>query len=42
MQLVGGDTTRPLPRDGGAEDFLRDLAVGPYPKAWTRIQKWKK
>jgi len=35
-------TTRPLPKDGGAEEFRGDLTVGLRPKVWTRDQKWKK
>ena len=31
----GGGTTRPLPRDGGAEELRGDPAVGPHPKVWT-------
>ena len=31
----GGCTTRPLPRDGGAEEFRGDPTVGPHPKVWT-------
>ena len=31
----GGGTTRPLPRDGGAEELLGDPTVGPHPKVWT-------
>ena len=31
----GGGTTRPLPRDGGAEELRGDPTVGPYPKVWT-------
>jgi len=39
----GGDgATRPLPRDGGAEELHEDPTVGPRPKIWTRGQKWKK
>jgi len=38
----GGDTTRPLPRDGGVEELPGDPTVGPRPKVWTRGQKWKK
>ena len=30
-----GGTTRPLPRDGGAEELLGDPTVGPHPKVWT-------
>ena len=34
--VVGcGGTTRPLPRDGGAEEFRGDPTVGPHPKVWT-------
>ena len=28
----GGGTTRPLPRDGGAEELRGDPTVGPHPK----------
>ena len=31
----GGGTTRPLPRDGGAEELRGDPTVGPHPKVWT-------
>ena len=31
----GGGTTRPLPRDGGAEEFRGDPTVKPHPKVWT-------
>ena len=31
---VGG-TTRPLPRDGGAEELRGGPGVGPHPKVWT-------
>ena len=31
----GGGTTRPLPRDGGAEELCGDPTVGPHPKVWT-------
>ena len=31
----GGDTTRPLPRDGGAEELRGDPTVGPHPKVWS-------
>ena len=31
----GGGTTRPLPRDGGAEELRGDSTVGPHPKVWT-------
>ena len=31
----GGGTTRPLPRDGGAEELREDPTVGPHPKVWT-------
>ena len=30
--LGGGGTTRPLPRDGGAEELRGDPTVGPHPK----------
>ena len=36
--LIAGDdggTTRPLPRDGGAEELHGDPTVGPHPKVWT-------
>jgi len=43
MKLGGrGDATQPLPRDGGAEELRGGPTVGPYPKVWTRGQKWKK
>ena len=32
----GGGTTRPLPRDGGAEELRGDPTVGPHPKVWTK------
>ena len=32
---VGSGTTRPLSRDGGAEELHRDQIVGPHPKVWT-------
>ena len=31
----GGGTTRPLPRDGGAEELRGDPTVGPHPKVRT-------
>ena len=31
----GGGTTRPLPKDGGAEEPRGDQTVGPHPKVWT-------
>ena len=31
----GGGTTRPLPRDGGAEKLRVDPTVRPHPKVWT-------
>ena len=31
----GGGTTRPLPRDGGAEELRGDPTIGPHPKVWT-------
>ena len=31
----GGGTTRPFPRDGGAEELHGDPIVGPHPKVWT-------
>ena len=31
----GGGTTRPLPRDGGAEELRGDPTVEPHPEAWT-------
>jgi len=34
----GGGATRPIPRDGGAEEILGDQTVRPRPKAWTRDQ----
>ena len=35
----GGGTTRPLPRDGGAEELRGDPTVGPHPKVWTIDQE---
>ena len=35
----GGGTTRPLLRDGGAEELRRDPTVGPHPKVWTIDQE---
>ena len=34
-QSGGGGTTRPLPKDGGAEELRGDPTVGPHPKVWT-------
>ena len=31
----GGATTRPLSRDGGAEELRGDPTVRPHPKVWT-------
>ena len=31
----GSGTTRPLPRDGGAEELRVDPTVWPHPKVWT-------
>ena len=31
----GGGTTRPLPRDGDAEELRGDPTVGPHLKVWT-------
>jgi len=28
--------TRPLPKDGGAEEYRRDPTIEPRPKIWTR------
>ena len=36
---TGGGTTRPLPRDGGAEKLRGDLTVEPHPKVWTIVQE---
>jgi len=33
----GGGTTRPFPRDGGAEEFRENPTVSPHSKVWTRI-----
>ena len=39
MRLCGGSgTTRPLPRDGGAEGLRGDPTVGPHPKVWPKDQ----
>ena len=35
MFLRGDGTTRPLPRNGGAEELHGDPTVGPHPKVWT-------
>ena len=35
MLMSGGGTTRPLPRDGGAEELRGNPTVGPHPKVWT-------
>ena len=35
----GGGTTRPLLRDGGAEELRADPTVGPHPKVWTIDQE---
>ena len=31
----GGGITRPLLKDGGAEELRGDPTVGPHPKVWT-------
>jgi len=38
---MGGSTTRPISRDGGAEQFHGDPRVWLRLKVWTRGQKWK-
>ena len=35
----GGGTTRPLPRNVGAEELGGDPTVGPHPKVWTIDQE---
>ena len=35
LMTGGGGTTRPLPREGGAEGTPRRPTVGPHPKVWT-------
>ena len=35
VERGGGGTTRPLPRDGGAEELRGDPTIGPHPKVWT-------
>ena len=35
----GGGTTRPLPRDGGAEELRGDPIIRPHPKVWTIDQE---
>jgi len=40
--ITGGGATRPLSRDGDAEELPGDPTVGPRPKVWTRGQKRKK
>jgi len=37
----GNGATRPLPRNGGAEEFLGNPTVRQCPKVWTRYQRLK-
>jgi len=42
LNVGGGGATGPLLRDGGVDKLHEDPTVGPRPKVWTRVQKWKK
>jgi len=35
-----GGATRPLPRDGGADELRGDPTVEPHTKVWIRGKKW--